>query len=177
MSPIVGWILAALALAAGWRAYGWQGLVAGATLIVFWLVLQFNRSVRVMRNAGAAPIGRIDSAVMLNARLRAGMQMLQVLALTKSLGRRVAPGADVYAWADEGLGEVVVSFDHGRCKRWALNRPARVRRIELSVCRAAAHAARAAADERNPPCRWPTVMERSGWMARWWNGATPRSTC
>ncbi|HEX7435780.1 MAG TPA: hypothetical protein VF308_03680 [Caldimonas sp.] len=123
MSPIVGWILAALALAAGWRAYGGLGVAFGATLIVFWLVLQFNRSVRVMRNAGAAPIGRIDSAVMLNARLRAGMQMLQVLTLTKSLGRRVSPGADVYAWTDAGLAEVVVTFEHGRCKRWVLNRP------------------------------------------------------
>lgn len=123
MNPIVGWVLAAFALAAGWRAYGLPGVALGLTLIVFWLVLQFNRSLRVMRNAGAAPIGRVDSAVMLNARLRSGMQMLQVLALTKSLGRRVAPGADVYAWADDGLAEVVVTFDNGRCTRWVLNRP------------------------------------------------------
>ena len=124
MNPIIGWVLAALALAAGWRAYGLQGVALGVTLIAFWLVLQFNRSLRVMRNAGASPIGRIDSAVMLNAKLRAGMQMLQVLALTKSLGRRVRPDADVYAWADEGLSEVVVTFQDGRCKHWELNRPA-----------------------------------------------------
>ena len=42
-----------------------------------------------MRNAGSAPVGHVDSAVMLNAKLREGLQMLQVLALTKSLGRRV----------------------------------------------------------------------------------------
>ena len=103
MNPVVGWILAALALVAGWRAYGLPGVALGLTLIAFWLVLQFNRSIRVMRNAGASPVGQIDSAVMLNARLRTGMQMLQVLTVTKSLGRRVTPGADVYAWADAGF--------------------------------------------------------------------------
>jgi hypothetical protein len=89
MNPIVGWVLAALALLAGWRGYGWPGLALGATLIVFWLLLQFSRSVRVMRMAGASPVGRVPSAVMLSAKLRNGMQMLSVLALTKSLGRRV----------------------------------------------------------------------------------------
>jgi hypothetical protein len=90
---------------------------------VFRLVLQFDRSLRVMRNAGASPIGRIDAAAMLNARLRAGLPMPRVLALTKSLGRHVTSRADICAWSDEGLAEVVVTFERGRCKRWALNRP------------------------------------------------------
>ena len=124
MNPIVGWMLAALLLVAAWQGYGIKGIALGITLIVFWLVLQFNRSLRVMRNAGSAPLGHIDSAVMLNAKLRAGMQMLQVLSLTKSLGRRVDSGADVYEWADEGGSKVVVTFANGRCKRWQLERPA-----------------------------------------------------
>jgi hypothetical protein len=123
MNPFVGWILAVLALVAGWRAYGMNGLALGATLIVFWLVLQFNRALRAMRLAGEAPLGRVDSAVMLNARLRAGMQMIQVLKLTKSLGRRVSPGAEVFAWTDGGGVEVLVTFGNGRCKRWELRRP------------------------------------------------------
>ena len=123
MNPIVGWMLAALLLVAAWQGYGIKGIALGITLIVFWLVLQFNRSLRVMHNAGSAPLGHIDSAVMLNAKLRAGMQMLQVLTLTKSLGRRVDPGADVYEWADEGGSKVVVTFANGRCKRWQLERP------------------------------------------------------
>ena len=124
MNPILGWALAALLLVAAWQGYGIKGIALGVTLIVFWLILQFNRSLRVMRNAGSAPLGHIDSAVMLNAKLRAGMQMLQVLTLTKSLGRRVDPGADVYEWADAGGSTVVVTFANGRCQRWQLERPA-----------------------------------------------------
>jgi hypothetical protein len=123
MNPIVGWVLAAVLLVAAWQGYGLKGLALGVTLIVFWLVLQLNRSIRVMRNAGSAPIGHVDSAVMLNAKLKAGMQMLQVLTLTKSLGRRVRPDADVYAWTDPGGSQVVVTFEGGRSKRWVLERP------------------------------------------------------
>ena len=124
MNPIVGWVLAAVLLVAAWQGYGLKGLALGVTLIVFWLVLQLNRSIRVMRNAGSAPIGHVESAVMLNAKLKPGMQMLQVLTLTKSLGRRVRPDADLYAWTDPGGSEVVVTFEGGRSKRWVLERPA-----------------------------------------------------
>ena len=126
MNPILGWALAALLLVAGWQGYGIKGIALGVTLIVFWLILQFNRSLRVMRNAGSAPVGHVDSAVMLNAKLREGLQMLQVLALTKSLGRRVDPDSEVYEWADEGGSKVVVTFTNGRCQRWQLERPADV---------------------------------------------------
>ena len=124
MNPILGWALAALLLVAGWQGYGIKGIALGVTLIVFWLILQFNRSLRVMRNAGSAPVGHVDSAVMLNAKLREGLQMLQVLALTKSLGRRVDSDREIYEWADEGGSKVVVTFTNGRCQRWQLERPA-----------------------------------------------------
>lgn len=124
MNPLIGWALAAVALLAGWRLYGGPGIALGATLIVFWLVLQFNRSLRVLRRAGDKPLGQLDSAVMLNAKLRPRMQMMDVLTLTKSLGRRVDAGGDVYAWADAGGSEVVVTFRNGRCRSWVLNRPA-----------------------------------------------------
>lgn len=124
MNPVAGWILAAVAVFVGWRQYGLQGLVFGVSLVGFWLVLQFNRSLRVMRNAGESPIRHIDGAVMFNAKLRDGMQMLQVLTLTRSLGRRVGAGEDVYAWADAGGSEVVLTFRNGRCRSWVLDRPA-----------------------------------------------------
>ncbi len=126
MNPILGWALAALLLVAGWQGYGIKGIALGVTLIVFWLILQFNRSLRVMRNAGSAPVGHVDSAVMLNSKLREGLQMLQVLALTKSLGRRVDSDREIYEWADEGGSKVVVTFTNGRCQRWQLERPADV---------------------------------------------------
>ena len=123
MNPIVGWALAAAALVAGWLIEGPRGLALGFTLVVFWLVLQFNRSVRVMRRAGESPVGHVESAVMLQAKLREGQQMLDVLALTKSLGRRGGEGDDVWVWTDPGGAEVVVTFRGGRCAHWRLQRP------------------------------------------------------
>ena len=93
-------------------------------MIVFWLLIQFNRSVKVLRNAASAPIGHIDSAVMLNAKLRAGLPMLQIVTLTRSLGRQVAAAPDdTWAWADASGAEVVIVFAKGRSQRWSLNRP------------------------------------------------------
>ena len=89
MSPLLGWGLAAVAVVGGFVAYGWQGLVLAISVVVFWLLLQFSRALRVMRGAAANPVGHTDNAVMLQARLRPGMRMLQVVTLTRSLGRKV----------------------------------------------------------------------------------------
>lgn len=124
MNPVLGWLMAAIAVVAGWTSYGWPGVALAASVIVFWLLIQFNRSLKVLRNAGSAPVGHIDSAVMLNAKLQVGMPMIKVVALTKSLGRRVSDTPERWAWADAGGSEVVLSFDKGICKSWVLNRPA-----------------------------------------------------
>ena len=124
MNPFLGWALAALLVAAAWKAYGWQGVAVAATVVVFWLLLQFNRAMRAMKNASSAPIGHIDSAVMLNAKLRVGMAMLQIVSLTRSLGQRIGEAPEVYTWTDAGGSQVCVSFDKGRCVSWTLNRPA-----------------------------------------------------
>ncbi len=107
MNPLIGWLLAAAALVLGWQLYAWQGVVMAITLIVFWLVLQFNRALRVMKNAASAPVGHVDSAVMLHSRLRAGLTLVQVVALTRSLGRKEAVDPETWSWADGGgaLGE------------------------------------------------------------------------
>ena len=123
MSPIVGWALALLALAAGWRGYGWPGVALACSVIVFWLLMQLHRSMKVMRRAAASPVGHVDSAVMLNAKLRAGLPMLQVVVLTKSLGQHVAAQPETWAWADASGAEVNIVFDQGRCVRWVLRRP------------------------------------------------------
>ena len=124
MNPILGWALALVAVVAGWRGYGWPGIALAFSVIVVWLLIQFNRSVKVMRNAASAPIGHIDSAVMLNAKLSAGLPMIRVVTLTKSLGKRVAEEPETWAWADASGSEVQIVFDKGRCQRWVLNRPA-----------------------------------------------------
>ena len=70
MNPTIGWGLAALAIAAGYVGWGWRGVVLGVTVIVFWLLLQFSRSLRVLRNAADAPVGHVASAVMLHGKLQ-----------------------------------------------------------------------------------------------------------
>lgn len=126
MNATIEWLLALAALVLGYLVYGWQGLVLAITVIAFWLLLQFSRTLRVMRLAAQAPIGHVGNAVMLNAQLSQGMRLPQVIALTKSLGRRVA-GAPIetWAWSDANGDEVQVQFDKaGRCCDWQLHRMA-----------------------------------------------------
>ena len=123
MNPWIGWSLAAAALAAGWFGYGARGVALAVTVVAFWLLLQFNRLVRVMRNAAESPLGQVDNAVMLHAKLHTGLPMAKVVALTKSLGRRVDESREVYSWTDAGGASVSVSFASGRCASWVLQRP------------------------------------------------------
>jgi hypothetical protein len=122
MSALVGWALAAAALAVGWLSYGWRGVVLALTVIVFWLLLQFSRTLRLLRSAGQAPIGHVDSALMLQSRLRAGMRLPAVIGLTRSLGRKVRDEPETFAWRDTGGDEVEIEFAGGRCTRWTLRR-------------------------------------------------------
>ena len=123
MNPYFGWALAAAMVAVGWHSYGWQGVLFAVTVVVFWLLLQFNRALRAMKKAADAPVGRVDSAVMLNAKLEAGMPMLKVIGLTRSLGRKVAVEPETWAWADDGGSEVTVELSGGKVKQWRLIRP------------------------------------------------------
>ncbi|HEX6018425.1 MAG TPA: hypothetical protein VFZ28_10020 [Burkholderiaceae bacterium] len=125
--PLVGWALAALAIAIGYLQWRWPGVALAVTMIVFWLLLQFSRALRVLRNAGRAPVGHIDSAVMLAARLQRGQRLPQILALTRSLGRR-ADGEDgdheVFEWRDAGDDVVRAELVRGKLVRWQLLRAA-----------------------------------------------------
>ncbi len=48
---IVGWLPALAALAAGYLGWGGRGVVPALTVAAFWLLLQFSRSLRVLRTA------------------------------------------------------------------------------------------------------------------------------
>ena len=123
MNPILGWALAVLVVAASWQAYGWQGVLIAISLVVFWLVLQFNRSIRVMKNASASPVGHVPSAVMFNAKLKQGLALLQVVTMTKSLGQKMSDSPETWRWTDEGGSSVTLVFDKGLLKSWTLDRP------------------------------------------------------
>lgn len=123
MNPIVGWGLALLLLVIAWQSYGWQGVIFAITVIVFWLLLQFNRVMRVMKNAGSAPVGHVDSAVMLNAKLTTGMTMMQIVTLTRSLGERVSKEPEVWRWTDPGGSSVTLTMNGAKLAQWTLARP------------------------------------------------------
>ena len=126
---VMKWIvpLAALVgLIGAYQAYGWAGVAFGVTALVMWALLHFNRMVHVLKKAANRPIGFVGSAVMLNAKLRPGVNLMHVVALTKSLGQRVSPqGAEpeIYTWTDGTQSVVTCQFVNGRLTEWALYRP------------------------------------------------------
>ena len=124
LSPALGWTLAAAVLAAGYFAYGWRGVVLAVSAVVFWLLLQFSRCLRVLRMAAQRPQGRIDNAVMLQARLQPGMLMMQVLPLTRSLGERLSDEPEAWRWRDAGVDAVCVELRAGRVSAVRLERAA-----------------------------------------------------
>jgi hypothetical protein len=124
MGSAIGWGLAVLAVALGYAFYGWQGVAVAISGAVFWLLLQFSRAMRAMRVAGQSPVGTVASAVMLQARLRPGLRLMDIIVLTRSLGRKVADEPETFEWCDGGGACVRVTLVQGRCSRWQLLRPA-----------------------------------------------------
>lgn len=126
MTPWITGALALAALAIGYISAGWQGVVLAVTVVVFALLLQFNRVLRVMRSAAGAPIGTVPSAVMLNSKLRAGMRLLDLVRLSGSLGacEQDRPDPARYRWSDAGGVTLRAEFTRGRLARWTLERPA-----------------------------------------------------
>lgn len=123
MNVAIGWGLAVVGVAIGYVQWGWQGVLLAVTLVVFWLLLHFSRAMRVMRMASTAPVGRIDSAVMLHSKLKTGMSLLEILPLTRSLGLKVADAPETFVWTDESDASVRVELVNGRCTAWRLERP------------------------------------------------------
>jgi hypothetical protein len=122
MNAALGWGLAVLAIGIGYMSYGWQGVALGITMIVFWLLLQFSRTLRAMRKAGEAPLGLVSSAVMLSTKLRTGLKMLEVLALAGSLGERVSEQPEVWRWHDTGGDAILLTFEQGGLSSWVMQR-------------------------------------------------------
>ena len=120
--PILGVILVAMA----YRFYGWQGVAVAATLLVMWALLHFNRLMQVLKRAANRPIGYVDSAVMLNAKLKRGVTLMHVVAMTKALGelRSVKnQQPEFYRWTDGTESHVTCEFLGGKLVKWELVRP------------------------------------------------------
>jgi hypothetical protein len=124
VNAVLGWGLALAAFVAGYVGYGWRGVLLALTVVAFWLLLQFSRSLRVLREAAGRPVGHVDNAVMLHAKLQNGMRLPQVLKLTRSLGEQQAEpgGEETFTWADTGGDRVVVRLRDGAVTSWTLER-------------------------------------------------------
>lgn len=122
LMPVLGVVL----VAAAWRAYGWGGVAIAVGGIVMWVLLHFTRLTHVLSRASNRPVGYVASAVMLNAKLKPGVNLLHVLAMTGALGERLSPeGAqpEVYRWTDGGASSVTGEFVSGKLVKWTLARP------------------------------------------------------
>ena len=120
MNPWIGVGLALAALLLGGLLLGWQGAIFATTGIVFWLLLQISRLMRVMKTAGAAPLGSVANAVMLASKLHAGMQLVDLIKLAGSLGVKQAP--ETFVWRDAGGDAVEVVLKKGKLAEWRLIR-------------------------------------------------------
>jgi len=113
-------------LVLAYRHYAWPGVAGAVGALVMWMLLHFTRMLQVMQRAARRPKGYVDSAVMLNAKLRLGMPLLHVVAMTRALGQPVddeSTGSEVFCWTDGSLSTVRCDFRGGRLKNWSLQRP------------------------------------------------------
>lgn len=120
--PVLGVVVVAVA----YRAYGWAGVALAVGGIVMWMLLHFTRMMRVLQMASSRPLGYCDSAVMLNAKLRPGVNLLHVMAMTRAIGDQVSPQGqqpEVYRWTDGSASSVTCEFHHGKLVKWELFRP------------------------------------------------------
>ena len=110
----------------GYASAGWPGVAAVVGGLVMWALLHFTRLMNVIKKAANRPMGYVGSAVMLNARLKPGVNLMHVMAMTQSLGERLSAEnaqPEVYRWTDGTQSHVTCEFANGRLQKWTLERP------------------------------------------------------
>ncbi len=119
-------VLALIAFGSAGYAYGWAGVAGVAGVGLFWVLLHFSRMMQVLKRATNRPVGYVDSAVMLNAKLKPGATLLHVIAMTRALGALQSPKGmqpEVFRWTDNSLSHVTCTFAGGKLAHHALVRP------------------------------------------------------
>ena len=112
--------------ALAWQSYGWKGVLVIASVLVFGILLHFSRMMQVLKRAAHRPIGYVDSAVMLNAKLKPGATLLHVVAMTRALGLLKSVKGEqpeVFEWKDGGESVVTCTFVSGKLAHHVLVRP------------------------------------------------------
>ena len=126
-TKIIGPLAVIVFTIGAWRQFGWAGIALAAGGVVMWILLHFTRLMAILKKAANQPIGHVASAVMLNAKLRKGMTLMHVIAMTKSLGALQTPKdeqPEVFHWTDTGHSVVACTFVGGKLQEWTLSRPA-----------------------------------------------------
>ncbi len=123
---IIGPLAVIIFTIGAWRQFGWPGIAMAAGGVVMWVLLHFARLMHILKKAAERPIGHVASAVMLNAKLRKGMTLMHVIAMTRSLGALQTPKdvqPEVFHWTDTGQSTVACTFVGGKLQAWTLTRP------------------------------------------------------
>ena len=110
----------------GYASAGWPGVAAVVGGLVMWALLHFTWLMNVMKKAANRPMGYVGSAVMLNARLKPGVNLMHVMAMTQSLGERLSAEnaqPEVYRWTDGSGSHVTAEFQSGKLVQWTMFRP------------------------------------------------------
>lgn len=106
--------------------YKWTGVALVVSGLVTWSLLHFSRMMQVLKRAANRPIGFVDSAVMLNAKLQKGKTLMHVIAMTKALGELLTvkdEQPEVFRWTDGTKSHVTCTFLGGKLQSWELVRP------------------------------------------------------
>jgi hypothetical protein len=117
----------AVLLIGGWHWARWAGIALVLSGAVMFGLVHLNRMMDVLRRAADQPKGFVGSAVMLNAKLKRRVPLLQVIAMTRSIGEPLTPEGEqpeVFRWTDDTGSSVTCEFRDGRLAKWSLSRPA-----------------------------------------------------
>ena len=120
--PVLGIAIAVYA----YMYYGWQGVALVVGAMVMWVLMNFSRMMKVLERASDRPVGYVDSAVMLNAKLRKRVNMLHVMAMTRSIGEQLSEkdaNPEIFRWTDSSGSYVTCEFAGGKLVKWELFRP------------------------------------------------------
>ena len=113
-------------VAGAWQQYKWPGVAVSTGAVVMWILLHFTRMVTVLSRAANRPVGHVASAVMLNAKLKKGVNLMHVIAMTKSLGVLLSEEnaqPEIFKWTDSGDSFVICTFKAGKLQTWEMTRP------------------------------------------------------
>ena len=123
---IITLVLIAAAFVAAYTYYKWSGVAIVASGLVTWALLHFSRLMQILKRAADRPIGYVGSAVMLNAKLKKGVSLMHVVAMTKALGELLSEKdiqPELFRWTDGTQSQVTCTFLGGKLQSWVLFRP------------------------------------------------------